>query len=133
MASLPVFWPYLRRNIDRILITHEIEVKVTEHFTQIDDQVNEGRLESGEDKGRQPRDQKYTPWADGKKRGSMDLGYNTSVVMMRDLDRNGTGGSETPGEDMGLPFDGSRRHDPGHGQSRMHYLSRASKEGLLAR
>ncbi|PSR88581.1 hypothetical protein BD289DRAFT_498805, partial [Coniella lustricola] len=26
MASLPVFWPYLRRNIDRIMITHEVEV-----------------------------------------------------------------------------------------------------------
>lgn len=29
VASLPVFWPHLRRNIASILITHEIEVKVT--------------------------------------------------------------------------------------------------------
>lgn len=29
VASLPVFWPHLRRNIASILITHEIEVKIT--------------------------------------------------------------------------------------------------------
>lgn len=36
MASLPVFWPYLRRNIDRIMITHEVEVKVTEQHHFVD-------------------------------------------------------------------------------------------------
>lgn len=29
VASLPIFWPHLRRNIASILVTHEVEVKIT--------------------------------------------------------------------------------------------------------
>lgn len=29
VASLPVFWPHLRRNITSIMVTHEVEIKVT--------------------------------------------------------------------------------------------------------
>lgn len=84
MASLPVFWPFLRRNIDRILITHEIEVKVTEqHFTQIDDAAGAaGAFHNQAGGGRSSRDKNgsrngggsaamaaasavsYTPWMD---------------------------------------------------------------------
>lgn len=135
MASLPVFWPYLRRNIDKILITHEVEVKVTEHFTQIDDRASENQFpdEEGAERERKgPGDQAYTPWgSDGKKKGAgVGLGNNTSVVMLRDLGPSSTGGSETT--DTGLPFDGNRSHEPGHSQhSRVNFLSRGSKEGLL--
>lgn len=50
VASLPIFWPHLRRNIASILVTHEVEVKITRHSTF----VREGNaahgwdLESGE-------------------------------------------------------------------------------------
>lgn len=29
VASLPVFWPHFRRNIASIMVTHEVEIKVT--------------------------------------------------------------------------------------------------------
>lgn len=29
VASLPIFWPHLRRNIASILVTHEVEIKIT--------------------------------------------------------------------------------------------------------
>ncbi|KAL1851643.1 hypothetical protein Daus18300_012516, partial [Diaporthe australafricana] len=42
VASLPVFWPHLRRNIDKIMITREVEVQVTHEprpFAQIEDEA----------------------------------------------------------------------------------------------
>lgn len=56
VASLPVFWPHLRRNIDKIMITREVEVKVTHEpraFTQIED-------EGGEDGKRSRANDGYT-------------------------------------------------------------------------
>ncbi|KAJ0123088.1 hypothetical protein J7T55_011552 [Diaporthe amygdali] len=50
VASLPVFWPHLRRNIDKIMITREVEVKVTHEprpFTQIEDQATKDGTRSG--------------------------------------------------------------------------------------
>lgn len=132
MASLPVFWPYLRRNIDRILITHEIEVKVTENFTQLEDDGNmrsggglgfaEGRRSDGGGAGGGGGG--ATPWAmDGARGQGGKVG--TNVVMMRDLGRAGTDESE-----LGLPFDGTQ--NPGvRSPSRTHFLTRESKEILL--
>lgn len=127
VASLPVFWPYLRRNIDRIMITHEIEVKVTENFTQLED----GRRASSRlgplDGQSSSEGTAYTPWADGGARGQGRSGgkTGTDVVMMRDLGRSGTDESE-----LGLPFDGTQ--SPGiRSPSRSHFLKRESKEILL--
>lgn len=136
MASLPVFWPYLRRNIDRIMITHEIEVKVTETFTQLDDDsVQHGGVGGGggigglghAEGGRRLEGSPYAPWVDSARDqgGSSGGKKGTDVVMMRDLGRAGTEGSE-----RGLPFDGTQ--SPGiRSPSRTHFLTRESKEILL--
>lgn len=134
MASLPVFWPYLRRNIDRIMITHEIEVKVTENFTQLEDDgrggtgSSLGHHTSGE--GRRSENAAYTPWVDGASGSGPGVSGGkggTDVVMMRDLGRAGTEESELG---MGLPFDGTQ--NPGvRSPSRSHFLTRESKEILL--
>lgn len=155
MASLPVFWPFLRRNIDRILITHEIEVKVTEHFTQIDDTSGSPEI------GRRSRENgyssasagagaaaaasssassSYTPWMDGNEANGknwpvglkLDHKIAGHVVMMRDLGRTGSGTTSSEAGESDLPFDGSRGPDP-RSQARPHYLNRDSKEGLLNR
>lgn len=135
MASLPVFWPYLRRNIDRIMITHEIEVKVTENFTQLeDDGPNGGATTTNNNttttttnvEGRRSENHAaYTPWVDGAKaQGSGKAG--TEVVMMRDLGRAGTEESE-----FGLPFDGTQQNQGVRSPSRTHFFKRESKEILL--
>lgn len=134
MASLPVFWPYLRRNIDRIMITHEIEVKVTENFTQLEDESGargngglalDGRRSDGGGGGGAA-----TPWEEqGAARhghgrsGSGKVG--TDMVMMRDLGRACS--DESGG--LGLPFDGTQNSV--RSPSRTHFLARESKEILL--
>lgn len=145
MASLPVFWPYLRRNIDRIMITHEIEVKVTENFTQLEDDGGSGgggrgamgsslghrRYGSSVDGGRRSEHAAYTPWVDGASGAETGGGNNnkvgTNVVMMRDLGRAGTEESEIS---SGLPFDGTQNAGV-RSPSRSHFLTRESKEILL--
>lgn len=90
VAALPVFWPHLRRNIDRIMVTHEVEVKITTSsgFSQI-----EG-------------DSKQAPnhWA------AEDSKTGHEAIAMRPLkstsnnDRSGSFGA-------GLPFDGKESYD----------------------
>lgn len=131
MASLPVFWPYLRRNIDRIMITHEIEVKVTENFTQLEDDGHSGARASsglgGHIEGRRSEGVPYTPWVDGARGQASTMGgkMRNDVVMMRDLGRAGTEESE-----LGLPFDGTQNQSI-RSPSRTHFLRRESKEILL--
>lgn len=124
MASLPVFWPYLRRNIDRIMITHEIEVKVTENFTQLEDESGARGNGGGGGGGA------ATPWEEqGAARGTHGRSgsgkVGTDVVMMRDLGR--TCSDESGG--LGLPFDGTQNSV--RSPSRTHFLARESKEILL--
>lgn len=158
MASLPVFWPYLRLRgrggvLDRIWVTHEIAVEVT----PAEGEEEEGRQQhlgtagaTNERLHQLAREQTYKPWTtDTKGAGAGEgvekehqqqqqqtqrLGYGASVVMMRELGRTGTGGSEGEGEglDLGLPFDG-RRGRCSRSQSPMPIFSRGSKEGLLTR
>lgn len=133
-ASLPVFWPYLRRNIDRIMITHEIEVKVTEHFTQIDDQTDE----LGREASRQNDNQRsgHTASAASEQRSASRNGaglkMGSETVMMRDLGRRGTDHSEETGP-FDLPFDGTRSPVPlsPNSPNRAFFFNRESKEGLL--
>lgn len=85
VAALPVFWPHLRRNIDRIMVTHEVEVKITTSsgFNQIES------------------DPKHTPnhWA------AEDSKTGSEVIAMRPLQpTNSNGKSGSLG--AGLPFDG---------------------------
>ncbi|KAJ4386469.1 hypothetical protein N0V93_009365 [Gnomoniopsis smithogilvyi] len=134
VASLPVFWPYLRRNIDRIMITHEIEVKVTEHFTQIDDQTDElGREASRQNENRRSDHKACAPWDErnaSKNGAGLKLGSDT--VMMRDLGWKGAENGEESGQ-RDLPFDGSRSPVPlsPHSPNRAFFFNRESKEGLL--
>lgn len=146
MASLPVFWPYMRRNIDRIMVTHEIEVKVTEHFTQIDDQGEDGRRGS-RTRGEQPdgalaaaHHHHHTPWMDddGDESQGGGLKWGENMVRMRPLNRTATGGSTSndgnpslPSGD-GLPFDGSMSPGGPRSPVRATFLqTRNSKEVLL--
>ncbi|KAF3765022.1 hypothetical protein M406DRAFT_331336 [Cryphonectria parasitica EP155] len=139
MASLPVFWPYLRRNIDRIMITHEIEVKVTEqHFTQIDDRGLEGGRNTRSHEGVRSESAAgaaaYTPWMDGDgHRSNSSAGLKMGeVVMMRTLGRSGTDeGSESSPTGDDMPFDGSRNAAPQRSPQRAAFLTRDSKEILL--
>lgn len=98
VAALPVFWPHLRRNIDRIFVTHEVEVKVTssEGFSEIQ---GDGDLDT----------KRRTHWpSDGDISDSKDL----SSVILKDLnttsDYNRGHRSEENLFDVGMPFDGSR-------------------------
>lgn len=90
VAALPVFWPHLRRNIDRIMVTHEVEVRITTSsgFSQIE----------GDSK------QEPTHWpADDSKGGG-------EVIAMRPLpSTNSRGGSEGVG--AGMPFDGKQSYN----------------------
>ncbi|KAJ4404467.1 hypothetical protein N0V82_010483, partial [Gnomoniopsis sp. IMI 355080] len=140
-ASLPVFWPYLRRNIDRIMITHEIEVKVTEHFTQIDDQTDELRREASSRQQHENGAQRSghhsacaTPWDDRNAASTNGAGLKlgSETVMMYDLGRKGTDNSEDMGQ-RDLPFDGSRSPMPLSPASpnRAFFFNRESKEVLL--
>lgn len=85
MAALPVFWPHLRRNIDKIMVTHEVEVKITTSsgFNQIES------------------DSKNTPnhWvAEDSKTGSETIAMR-SLKPTNCFEENGRLGA-------GLPFDG---------------------------
>lgn len=143
VASLPVFWPYLRRNIGRIMVTHEIEVKVTENFTQIDDQTDElGRQPTRySDPGRRSEHNACTPWEEPTKRshggsgsggGGVDLKLG-ETVMLRDLGlRKDTDMGEVDGSGgRGGPFDGGPRNPMTRSASRALIISRESKENLL--
>lgn len=141
VASLPVFWPYLRRNIDKIMITHEIEVKVTEHFTQIDDQTDElGRETSSTRKiesNRSDHHKACAPWDERTETinsggGGAGLKFGSETVMMRDLGRRTTENSLEAGQ-CDLPFDGSMSPVPlsPRSPSRAFFANRESKEGLL--
>lgn len=167
MASLPVFWPYLRLRgrggvLDRIWVTHEIAVEVTScstegpgpHFlpnntgTTPDGAGGGGdRPAANETLHQMAREGTYKPWTTdvkaegsdtgvgaevGQQKQQQRLGYGASVVMMRELGRTGTGGSEGEGLDLGLPFDGCRGRCS-RSQSPMPIFSRGSKEGLLTR
>lgn len=166
MASLPVFWPFLRLRgrggvLDRIWVTHEIAVEVTScstegpgpHFLHNNNTGTTpdgaggggGRPAANERLHQLVREGTYKPWTTDVKAEGTDvgagaevgqqqrrLGYGASVVMMRELGRTGTGGSEREGLDLGLPFDGHRGRCS-RSQSPMPIFSRGSKEGLLTR
>lgn len=87
VAALPVFWPHLRRNIDRIMVTHEVEVKITTSsgFNPIES------------------DSKHTPnhWA------AEDSKTGSEVIAMRPLKPTRTNSNGESGSlGAGLPFDG---------------------------
>lgn len=142
VASLPVFWPYLRRNIDKIMITHEIEVKVTEHFTQIDDQTDElGREQTSvvrqcesNRSAEQHHHKACAPWDERSETvsGAAGLKLGSETVMMRDLGRKTTENSLEAGI-SDLPYDGSMSPVPlsPRSPSRAFFANRESKEGLL--
>lgn len=147
VAALPVFWPLLRRNLDRIFVTHEVEVKVTssEGFSQID---NDGDVKR---QTHWPADDNNAssarPGGIGRSNtsnslgGASNSGNNFEVVVMKDLktvadshsDFTGRSRSATSttvaavraGEDTfdssssGLPFDG-RRSNSRANSSRQH-------------
>ncbi|CAN8100385.1 unnamed protein product [Discula destructiva] len=143
VASLPVFWPYLRRNIDRIMVTHEIEVKVTENFTQIDDQTDDlGKLSGRHSDGRRSEQNAYAPWEDsegastsggGGGGGGLKLKSET-MMMMRSLSRRTR--TRTTDEESGeidlqdLPYDGSQSPTP-RTPRRVAFTTRESNEVLL--
>lgn len=115
------------------MITHEIEVKVEEPFTQIDDQADESGKSNGRNESLRSENTTYTPWADGKKSGDsagLKLGDNTNVVMMRDFGRRSTDG--TTHAELDSPYDGSGTPDL-RSPLRVNFFSGASKEGLLRR
>lgn len=113
------------------MITHEIEVKVTEHFTQIDDQTDElGRETSRPSESQRSKHNACAPWEEENAgTGGAGLKLGSETVMLRDLGRKGTDDSGETGQ-RDLPFDGSRSHGP-QSPSRALFLTRDSKEGLL--
>lgn len=135
VAALPVFWPLLRRNIDRIFITHEVEVKVTstEGFNQI-------KGDGDSDVKRQP-----THWPNDGNEASANNVFE--VVVLKDLktandnNNNNNNRSRPSGEDTfdtGMPFDGRRSNSraTSHQHNRLnssHSVSSQSKEILLRR
>lgn len=89
VAALPVFWPHLRRNIDKIMVTHEVEVKISASsgFTQIE----------GDSKQNPP----HWPAEDSK--------IGSQVIVMKPLKAsNKSGGSAE--FDAGAPFDGKQSY-----------------------
>lgn len=110
------------------MITHEIEVKVEEPFTQIDDQADESGKGTVRHERLRSETATYAPWADRRKSAGQKLDDNTNVVMMQDFGRRGADGAGY--EELGLPYDGSGTSGP-RSPSRVQFLSRASKEGLL--
>lgn len=97
VAALPVFWPHLQKNLDKIMITREIEIKVTgsSGFNQI---------ESNDDKSK-----RRTQWlSDRNKPLPSDP---ESVAMTSIKSTNDKSGGTQFGQidfDAGAPFDGSR-------------------------
>ncbi|KAJ4394661.1 hypothetical protein N0V93_003880 [Gnomoniopsis smithogilvyi] len=85
VAALPVFWPHLRRNIDRIMVTHEVEVRITTSsgFSQIEGDSKQGP----------------SHWpAEDNKGGS-------EIIAMRPL-RGANHSGDSKGFGAGMPFDG---------------------------
>lgn len=143
VAALPVFWPLLRRNIDRIFITHEVEVKVTstEGFSQIEGDGDVKRQTHW------PADDSTTT---NPARGANNNKNNAfEVVVMKDLKTaagldNSTTSRSRPSTtaedtfDAGLPFDGRRSNSRATSRQHTrlnssHSVSSQSKEILLRR
>lgn len=89
VASLPVFWPHLRRNIDKIMITREVEVKVTHEprsFTQIeDDGVKDGKRSAGTD-GYSGDPATILPWESQAKNHT--YAKSSDTIALQDLRRS---------------------------------------------
>lgn len=135
VAALPVFWPLLRRNIDRIFITHEVEVKVTstEGFSQIE---GDGDVK------------RQTHWPDDSTKPSANNNA-FEVVVLKDLKNTTTTTTTTTSDnssrsrpsitvedtfDVGMPFDGRRSNSRAHARlNSSHSVSSQSKEILLRR
>lgn len=143
VASLPVFWPHLRREVASILITHEIEIKVTrksEFFAA-------GGGGNNNSTGRNRRSTRHgagpaltgthwdvevgdnnPPWSrggGGDRAGSTDK--ETGTVMMRDL--GAAGRTRTMSSDDVFSVDGVQR--PQRCSTRLAPMSRESREVLL--
>lgn len=122
------------------MITHEIEVKVTEHFTQIDDQTDELGRETSARQCESNRSAEHhkacAPWDERSETvsgcGGAGLKLGSETVMMRDLGRKTTESSLEAGI-SDLPYDGSTSPVPlsPRSPSRAFFANRESKEGLL--
>lgn len=89
VASLPVFWPHLRRNIDKILITREVEVKVTHEpraFTQIEEETGQDGKRSRADNGFSGDPGTILPWETQAKNHSFT--ETSETIALQDMRRS---------------------------------------------
>lgn len=89
VASLPIFWPHLRRNVASILVTHEVEVKITRGSVF----VREGGIGGSEARWDVEGGERDDPWMLPK------LNLRGDAVMLSDFKFEGntpSGSKETP-------------------------------------
>lgn len=113
-ASLPVFWPHLRRNITSILVTHEVEIKVTrqsEFFGSAKRNTRNPEITGA-----------HWDVEAGDTKGPQKIREN---VMLKEL--NFHNGSLAAEMDRALPH----RTMPQRSYSRLGPMSRESRDGLL--
>lgn len=136
VAALPVFWPMLRRNIDRIFVTHEVEVKVTstEGFNQIEGDGDVKRQTHWPADGTAPSSNHHHHHSNSN---------NFEVVVMKDLKTAADNASRSRASaedtfDTGMPFDGRRSNSRATSRQHnrlnsSHSVSSQSKIELLRR
>lgn len=132
VASLPVFWPHLRRNIDKIMITREVEVKVTHEpraFTQIEEETVQGGKRSRANDGYGGDPATILPWENqAKNYSSTDT---SETIALQDMRRSYSNSNQRVN-----PVRLFNPHNSSHSRSisnpiTSQQLSRDSKETLL--
>lgn len=143
VAALPVFWPLLRRNIDRIFITHEVEVKVTstEGFSPIESDNDVKRQTHWPDNGTAPTLPASTIGNNNRAFEVVvmkDLKSAAATTMTTTMTGSSTRASAEDTFDTGMPFDGRRSNSRATSRQHnrlnsSHSISSQSSKKLLRR